>query len=225
MTWRRIACSHWSATVPPIDVSFYVIVDHGIEDRFSPEDFTGQVIEGGATCLQVRCKRESTRSFMDFASRVMSAVEPEGVPVIINDRLDIALALGAAGVHLGADDMPVADARRVGGAGLVIGASVQDVRAAAKAARDGADYLGVGAIYPTPTKPDRRPISLDMLRAIRVEIDLPIVAIGGITADNASVPLENGADGVAVISALRQCLIPREAALRLRQAVDRAKKR
>jgi thiamine-phosphate pyrophosphorylase len=211
--------------MPRIDLSLYVIVDRGIEDRFSPEDFTRQVIEGGATCLQVRCKDESTRSFMEFARRVMTGVGETAVPVIINDRLDIALALGAAGVHLGGEDMPVADARRVAGSGLVIGASAEDVETARRAGRDGADYVGVGAIFPSPSKPEKRPISLDILRAIRVEITLPIVAIGGIDESNASVPVKNGADGVAVISALRQCLVPREAALRLRAAVDKAKKR
>jgi thiamine-phosphate pyrophosphorylase len=211
--------------VPIVDISLYVILDPGLEDRFTPEEFTRQVIEGGATCLQARCKDGSTRSFMEFARRVMAGAQDSMVPVIINDRVDIALALGAGGVHLGESDMPVADARKLAGPGFVIGASVCELRQARKAAGDGADYLGIGAIFPSPTKPDRRPISLDTLRAIRVEIDLPIVAIGGINDANASVPVENGADGVAVISALRQCLDPKEAALRLRAAVDKAKKR
>jgi thiamine-phosphate pyrophosphorylase len=211
--------------VRSIDLSLYVILDRGIEEHFTAEDFTRQVIEGGATCIQVRCKKEGTRSMMEFARRVISEAASGEVPVIINDRLDVAMALGADGVHLGEDDMPVADARRIAGGDFLIGASVREVEAARRAKRDGADYLGVGAIYPSPTKPDRRPISLDILRAIRVQIDLPVVAIGGIDHTNACVPLEHGADGVAVISALRQCLDPKKATLQLRAAVDQAKKR
>ena len=161
---------------------------------------------------------------MAFARMVMRGAEDSGVPVIVNDRVDIALALGAHGVHLGSEDMPVEDARRLAGDTLIIGATVNELESARRAHLAGADYLGVGAIFPSPTKPDRQPISLDILRSIRIEIDLPIVAIGGIDDKNAAVPLKNGADGVAVISALRQCLDPKEAALRLREAVDKAKK-
>ncbi len=210
--------------MPTVDVSLYAILDPDIGKCLPPEEFTRKIIEGGATCLQVRCKDSSTRAFMDFARLVMRGAGGSGVPVIINDRVDIALALGAQGVHLGREDMPVADARRLAGSALIIGASVNKLEAARRALRAGTDYLGVGTIFPSTTEPDREPISLDILRAIRVEINLPIVAIGGIDATNAAVPIENGADGVAVISALRQCLDPEEAVSRLREAVDKAKK-
>lgn len=210
--------------MPTVDVSLCAILGPDIEKHLPPDEFTRKIVECGATCIQVRCKDSSTRAFMDFARRVLLGARGSGVPVIINDRVDIALALGAEGVHLGREDMPVADARRLAGSALIIGASVNELESARQALRAGADYLGVGAIFPSPTKPDREPISLDILRAIRVEIDLPIVAIGGIDATNAAVPLENGADGVAVISALRQCLDPEEVVLRLREAVDKAKK-
>ncbi len=224
MRWKRPACWHWSASVPAVDVTLYAILDRDIEQRAPVEEFTRRTVEGGATCIQVRCKDSTTREFMDFARRVMLGTRGSGVPVIINDRVDLALALGAGGVHLGREDMPVEDARRLAGSTLIIGASADDLESARHAYRVGADYLGVGAIFPSATKPDRKPISLDILSAIRVEINLPIVAIGGIDATNAAVPLENGADGVAVISALRQCLDPKEAVLRLREAVDKAKK-
>jgi thiamine-phosphate pyrophosphorylase len=211
--------------VPTIDLSLYVILDRDIEENFTPEDFTRQVVEGGATCLQVRCKNESTRALMEFARRVISGAAARGVRLITHDRVDVALALGAAGVHLGEDDMPIADARRIAGGGFVIGASVREVETARRAKRDGADYLGVGAVYSSPSKPDREPISLDILRAIRIQIGLPVVAIGGIDEVNAAAPLRSGADGVAVISALRQCLDPKKAVLQLRAAVDKAKKR
>jgi thiamine-phosphate pyrophosphorylase len=210
--------------VQGVDLSLYAILDPGIEECLPAEQFTRKIIEGGSTCVQVRCKNRSTRAFMAFARMVMRGAEDSGVPVIVNDRVDIALALGAHGVHLGSEDMPVEDARRLAGDTLIIGATVNELESARRAHLAGADYLGVGAIFPSPTKPDRQPISLDILRSIRIEIDLPIVAIGGIDDKNAAVPLKNGADGVAVISALRQCLDPKEAALRLREAVDKAKK-
>lgn len=210
--------------MPSVDLSLYAILDRDIEKCLPAEEFTRKIIEGGATCIQVRCKDSSTRAFMDFARLVLRGAKGSGVPVIVNDRVDIALALGAQGVHLGSEDMPVSDARRLAGRALVIGATVNGLESARLALRAGADYLGVGAIFPSPTKPGRKPISLDILRAIRVEINLPIVAIGGIDDTNAAEPLTSGADGVAVISALRQCLDPKEAVLRLREAVDKAKK-
>jgi thiamine-phosphate pyrophosphorylase len=210
--------------VRSLDVSLYVILDKEIEERLSIEDFTRQVIAGGATALQVRLKSESAREILDFTRRVQSAAGGTGVPVIVNDRFDVALALGADGVHVGEEDMPVADARRVCGDAMIVGASTRTIEGAREAVGAGADYLGVGPIYATPVKPGVKPISLDILDAMRHEISLPIVAIGGISHRNAASPLEHGADGVAVISALRQCLDPKEAASRLRAAVDKAKR-
>lgn len=207
-----------------IDVSLYVILDSDIEDRHSIEDFTEMVISGGATCLQVRLKHDTTRTVMDFARRVLGRARPSGVPVIVNDRIDVAIAVDADGVHLGADDMPVAAARRIAGGSMLLGASVRTLESAREAASAGADYLGVGPVFATPVKPGVEPISLDILDAIRHEIKLPIVAVGGINEENAALPLEHGASGVAVISALRRCLDPKEAASRLRAAVDKAKK-
>jgi thiamine-phosphate diphosphorylase len=156
---------------------------------------------------------------------VLEVCSGTGVSVIVNDRVDVALATGAQGVHLGEEDMPVETARGLVGPGIIIGASVQDVAGARAAAAAGADYLGVGAIFRTPIKPEQEPISLDILREIRHEVKLPIVAIGGIDEKNAALPLEHGADGIAVISALRKCLDPKEGASRLRAAVDNFKKR
>ena len=211
--------------MPSLDFSLCVILDRGIESRYSIEDFTRMVISGGATSLQVRLKNESTRGVMDFAERVLEVARPYRVPVVINDRVDVAMAVEADGVHLGAEDMPIAAARRLAGPSMALGATVRDLESARQAASDGADYLGVGAVFATPVKPDLEPISLDILDAISHEISLPIVAIGGINEENAAVPLEHGASGVAVISALRKCLDPKEAAARLRAAVDKAKKR
>jgi thiamine-phosphate pyrophosphorylase len=135
------------------------------------------------------------------------------------------LVTGADGVHVGDDDMAVADARRICGSDMVIGGSAIDVKGA-KAMRDaGADYLGVGPVFATPVKPYKAALAPGTLRSIRREISLPIVAIGGINETNAAAPLGEGADGVAVISALRRCQSPKEAASRLKKAIDHAKKR
>lgn len=208
-----------------LDVSLYAILDRGVEAILPLEEFTERLIAGGVTCIQVRLKTEATRSIMDFTRRVLEISAGASVPVIVNDRVDVALAAGADGVHLGEDDMPIETARRLVGPAMIIGASVRNVVGARAAASEGADYLGVGTVFRTPVKPELEPISLDILDEIRHEVKLPIVAIGGIDEENATVPLEHGADGIAVISALRKCLDPKEGASRLRVAVDNFKKR
>jgi thiamine-phosphate pyrophosphorylase len=183
------------------------------------------VVANGATCIQVRLKNEDARGLRDFTERILSVARPAGVPVVVNDRLDVALALGAEGVHLGQDDLPVADARRLGGPTLVVGASARSVEEAVRARDDGADYIGVGPIFETPVKAGVRPVSPEVIPAIRRIISLPIVAIGGINQSNLHVPLGQGADGIAVISALHQCPSPGIATSRLKQALEQVKKR
>ena len=208
-----------------IDVSLYVIIDRDVERVLPVEEFTRQVIEGGATCIQVRCKHESARTTLELARRVLAIASPRDIPVIVNDRLDLALAAGAQGVHLGEDDLPVAEARRLAGRAMVIGASAASVEAARRGAHEGADYIGVGAVFATPTKPEAQTIPPGLIAAVRREISLPIVAIGGINEDNLGIPVGQGADGIAIISALRQCPSPGEVAARLKQAIVKAKKR
>ena len=208
-----------------IDVSLYVIVDSDIERSLPIEVFTRQVAENGATCLQVRCKDEGARSILDFTARVLSVARGYRIPVIVNDRLDIAMASGAAGVHLGEEDLPVREARRLAGSSLLVGASARTVEVARQAEADGADYVGVGPAFRSPTKPSSEPIPPDLIAAIRGGISLPIVAIGGINEMNLHVPLGQGADGIAIISALRQCPSPGEVTARLKTAIARAKKR
>ena len=220
-----------------IDLSLYAIVDPGIEAECSIEEFIRLIIEGGTTCIQIRCKQSSEAETLDFTLRVLSVARPAGVPVIVNDSLDMALAAGAEGVHLGEEDMSVGEARRrlgetlsVPGAeagaaipGFTIGASARTLEVACRVAREGADYLGIGPAFSTPIKPGVAPIDPDLIRAIRREISLPIVAIGGINEENAHVPMSYGADGVAVISALRGTGSPREAAAGLRAAVEKSR--
>jgi thiamine-phosphate pyrophosphorylase len=163
-------------------------------------------LAGGAKAVQLRAKDATTRELMDLGRAILAACRQAGAAFLVNDRLDVALALGADGVHLGPDDMPVADARRVADAvqpGLVIGASAGTVEEALAAERAGADYLGVGSIFGTDTKPDAgAPVGVARIREIRAATRLPIIAIGGVTAENVAQVIEAGAAGAAVISAI-----------------------
>ena len=206
-----------------IDLSLYAIVDPAVEEECSAEDFVALIIEGGVTCIQVRCKDLTAAETLDFTLRVLGAARPAGVPVIVNDSVETALRARAEGVHLGQGDMPVEKARRLVSETFTIGASARTLDAARRAARAGADYLGVGPAFPTPVKPEVTPIDHRIIGAIKREISLPIVAIGGINEENAHVPVSHGADGVAVISALRGTGSPREAAARLRAAVEKSR--
>lgn len=211
--------------MPRIDVSLCVILDRQMELPYGMAELARQVIENGATCIQVRLKDEPDRDILDFASRAVRFAAPHAVPVIVNDRLDIALAAGAAGVHLGESDLPVAVARRLAGPDLVVGASAVRPENARQAEQDGADYVGVGPVFATPVKPEAEVIPAGTIAAVRRIISLPIVAIGGINETNLHIPLAEGADGIAVISALRQCPSPGESTSRLRRALDKAKTR
>jgi thiamine-phosphate pyrophosphorylase len=221
-----------------IDLSLYAILDPDVQDECAIEDFVRLIIEGGTTSIQVRCKHSSDDATMDFTFKVLGVARPAGVPVIVNDRLEVALAARAEGVHLGEEDIPIAVARRrvaeafeesAGGgaeevaAGFIIGASARTLEAARMAAEAGAGYIGVGPMFSTPNKPGVAPVEPGIIRAMKREISLPIVAIGGITEENVHVPMSHGADGAAVITALRGTGSPREAAARLRAAIEKSR--
>lgn len=211
--------------MPRIDLSLCVILDRGLAGAYGAEGLARQVIENGASCIQVRLKGGPDRDILGFACEVLRAASERSVPVVVNDRLDIALASGAAGVHLGESDLPVAAARRLVGPDLVIGASASSVETAIRAEQEGADYVGVGPVFATPVKPDAALLPAGTIAAIRKIISLPIVAIGGINEHNLHIPLAEGADGIAVISALRQCPSPGESTSRLKRALEKAKMR
>ena len=176
------------------------------------------------TCVQLREKDVGTREFLDEARAVQAALRGTGVPLIVNDRVDVALAIGADGVHLGQQDLPLADARRLGPPGWIVGVSAESVADAVHAERDGADYVGVSPVFATPTKTDHAaPLGLAGLRAIRAATKLPLVAIGGIHAGNARKVVWAGADGLAVVSAIVAADDPRAAAEILRREIAAAK--
>lgn len=178
--------------------------------------------EGGVTAVQLRAKELGTRDFLNLALRLVERLAERRVPLLVNDRVDVALACGAAGVHLGQDDLPVADARRLLGRRRVIGLSVNTLPEALAAEAAGADYLGLGPVHPTATKVTALPVlGAEGLAAIRAQVKLPIVAIGGVNEGNARRLIEAGANGVAVVSALMDAPDPAAAARRLRQALRR----
>jgi thiamine-phosphate pyrophosphorylase len=206
------------------DLSLYVITDRAIGRDRPLDELVAQAIRGGATMIQFREKGGTARVQIDIGRRLLAITRPAGVPLIINDRVDVALALDADGVHLGPDDLPVADARRIAGPEKIIGASAASAAEAARAEADGADYVGVGSVFPTASKPDAGDaIGPEALSQIRAAIGIPIVAIGGITHVNAPEAIRAGAHGVAVISAVMGASDVREAARRLTRAIRAAR--
>ena len=156
---------------------------------------------------------------------MQAALRGTGVPLIVNDRVDVALAIGADGVHLGQQDMSIADARRLGPPGWIIGVSAETVADAVRAEKEGADYIGVSPVFATPTKTDAAPpLGLSGLRQMRAATKIPLVAIGGIHAGNARDVIRAGADGLAVVSAIVAADDPRAAATQLRQEIEAARK-
>jgi thiamine-phosphate pyrophosphorylase len=166
-------------------------------------DVARAAVETGAAAVQLRDKAASSRQLFHLAQEIRRITLGTATLFFVNDRVDIALAAGADGVHVGEEDLPVAKVRDLVGEELLIGASVNSVATAKAAAGAGADYLGAGSIFPTPSKADAgAPIGLEILRQIKAEVPLPLVAIGGITLENAPEVLAAGADGLAVISAI-----------------------
>lgn len=197
-----------------VPAAFYPIVD--CADASTRRALVDALLEAGVPWLQLRCKGTPASSFLAAARALVAAAGAHGARVIVNDRLDVALASGADGVHLGQDDLPLADARRIAGERLVIGVSTHDVAEARAAEDGGADYVGFGPMFPTTSKADAHPQrTLDELARVRAAITIPIVAIGGITEETAPSVLAAGADAVAMIGALSSAPDPRTLAERL----------
>lgn len=179
-------------------------------------------LAGGVDAIQVREKHRSTREQLAVARDLREPTREAGVPLLVNDRVDVAIAAGADGVHLGDDDLPVPAAREQLGADAIVGRSVSTVEAAREAEAAGADYLGVGAVFRTDSKDipeEEHGVGLDRVRAIDAAVDIPFVGIGGITPDNAADVVAAGADGVAVITAITSADDPEAATRRLGEAV------
>jgi len=196
----------------------HLVTDRSLSQARSLVEVVAEAVAGGVTCVQLREKSCSTRQFLDEALALKALLQPLGVPLIINDRVDIALAVGAAGVHLGQSDMPISHARRLLGPDCLIGISAESMADALEAEQQGADYIGISPVFNTPTKTDTAPaLGLEGIRRIRELARIPLVGIGGINLTNARQVLAAGADGVAVVSAIMAAESPREAAKVIRR--------
>lgn len=185
-----------------IDYSFYLVTDRKIlKDRDLALAVT-EALEGGVSLVQLREKSIDTRKFYNIAKDIKAITDSKNIPLIINDRLDIALAIDAGGIHLGQDDMPLIKAREILGDEKIIGISVATLEEAIIAEKNGADYLGVGAMFQTNSKLDTRSVTLDTLKKIKESVKIPVVAIGGINETNVKLLKETNIDGVAIISAI-----------------------
>ena len=201
----------------------YLVTDRGLCGGRPLEDVVLLAVRGGAACVQLREKDISTRLFVEEATRIKALLAPFRVPLIINDRVDVALAAGADGVHVGQDDMPYALARRLMGPGAIIGLSVETWADVEKAQDLDADYLGVSPVFETPTKTDTKGSwGLDGLAKIRTRLRHPLVGIGGLNSANAADAILAGADGVAVVSAVCAAPDPYKAAQELRGIIESA---
>ena len=207
----------------PSDLRLYAVTDR----RALPAGVTlAQAVEaaldGGVTCLQLREKEASAGEILALARTLLPLCRARRVPLLINDRVDIALAAGADGVHLGQEDLPLPEARALLGPDRILGATAHTVEEALRAQAEGADYLGVGAMFPTGTKTNTVPTSADTLKAICAAVSIPVVAIGGVTAQNLPTLAGTGIAGAAVVSAIFSQSDLTAAARALRAAADLA---
>lgn len=185
-----------------IDYTLYLVSDRGV---LKGRDFcqaVEQSIKGGVTLVQLREKDTSSLDFYNLAVAVKKITDKYNVPLIINDRIDIALAVDASGVHVGQSDIPAKVARKIIGEDKILGISAATLAEAKLAEAEGADYLGIGAVFPTDTKKDARSVSIELLGEIKKSLTVPVVGIGGINEDNAELLKESKIDGIAVVSAI-----------------------
>ena len=184
------------------DYTLYLVTDRQLMNCDSLTEAVEQAILGGCTMIQLREKELSSLEFYNQAVAVKQVTDKYHIPLIINDRIDIAMAVQATGVHIGQHDLPAAAVRKVIGENMLLGVSASSIAEAIQAQQDGADYLGVGAMFPTGTKTDADSVSMEELQKIRAAVSLPIVVIGGINKGNAGRFKPMGIDGLAVVSAI-----------------------
>jgi len=208
------------STAKSVDWTLYLIADVNYAAGRDLVPLIEEAVRGGVTMVQLRAKGLETREFLELATRMASVLNKCSIPLIINDRVDIVLACGADGVHLGQDDGPPDVARTLLGGSKIIGVSVNTLEEAHEAERLGADYIGLGPIYATTTKDTELPVlGPEELRRMRQKIGIPIIAIGGINAGNAAEVMKAGAAGIAVVSAILGAPDARKAASELKKKV------
>lgn len=192
-----------------LDLSIYLVTDkrNKTDDEFL--EIIEEAIKGGTTVVQIREKEGETLDFYNLALKVKEITSKYNVPLIVNDRIDVALAIKSEGVHIGQTDMPADVARSLIGDEMILGVSASTVEEARKAEKDGADYIGTGAVFPTATKNDAPSITKDDLKEVTGSINIPTVAIGGITLENANELAGTGIAGISVVSAIMNSKDPK----------------
>ena len=201
--------------------ALYFICDPSLLRSGSLLAVTKKAVAGGANVVQLRDKFSSATVFLKEAGKLARFLRKKKIPFIVNDRLDVALICGAAGAHLGTEDIPIPHARKIMGQGKIIGASAHTVAQAKRAEQAGADYIGAGQVFHTTTKGiTQHPITVKKLAAIRRAVSIPVVAIGGIKAGNAARVMESGCAGVAVVSAIMSSKDPKKAAQTLMKVIN-----
>lgn len=207
-----------------IDWSVYLLTDQRTADGRPLLEVVQAAIHGGATAIQLRAKEMPTREMFQLGQALHEMTQTAGLPLIINDRLDIALALEAEGVHVGQNDLPASLVRRLLGPNRILGVTAETIAQAQQAEQEGADYLGSATVYPTFSKPDApKPIGVAGLAEVVQAVKIPVVAIGGITLANAAATIEAGAAGVALISAIIGAADPKIATYTLAKVVKQTK--
>jgi thiamine-phosphate pyrophosphorylase len=203
----------------------HVLTDVVLQSHFSHEELTRLAVAGGADTIQFRQKTGSTRDMIQAAQRMRRLCEEEGVTFVVNDRIDVAMAVEAHGVHLGQNDFPIPLAREILGPNVIIGGSAATMEEARICLSEGADYVGFGPVFPTGSKDDAGPVSgLEILGEVVHAIPLPIIAIGGVSAENTGYIMKTGARGIAVISAVCCQKDPEGATRALYAALEEAAK-
>lgn len=206
-----------------MDPTLYVILDRAVAGERDLGELLDAVIAGGARMVQLREKSWPSGRLLPLAQRLRACCRAAGVTFVMNDRVDLAVAIEADGVHLGQEDLPARLARPLLRPGMVLGVSTHNVEQARRAQADGADYVAVGAMFATQTKPDFELVGPALMRAVKPEIRVPLVGIGGITPENVADVIHAGADGVAVISAICAAPDPTAASRRFLDAIRRAR--
>jgi len=205
--------------VKKVDYSLYLVTNRGTKTDEEFLDTIEEAILGGVTIVQLREKKASTGEFYRLALRLKELTSKYNVPLIINDRLDIGLAIDAEGVHVGQSDMPADIVRKIIGKDKILGVSATTVEEAKKAEKDGGDYIGSGAIFPTQTK-DADCITIDNLKKIVDSVNIPLVAIGGLAEDNISSLANTNIGGISVVSAIMDSDDPKKASENLKKEFE-----
>lgn len=203
-----------------LDMTLYLVTDSTYHSEESLLYTVEEACKGGITLLQLREKNVGGRKYLEKALKIKEITDRYHIPLIIDDRVDVALACDAAGVHVGSSDLPVAEARKLMGPDKIVGATAKTVDVAMKAYEDGADYLGVGAIYPTTTKVVTILTEISTLQNICEAVPIPIVAIGGLNSSNIDILSGTSIDGIAVVSAIMKSDTPQETASKLKKDIQ-----